>query len=175
MNLYDRRRVVARLRLHGGRAARLCGCSTATMRGSAAHRHCGAAGVDVESGARQRADRHRPTTRRRRSSSTVRRRRRPGRRRHHHPAGPTATEANDGQRPASAATWTPRSRPCTTLLAPDGRDAHGRSTLDNGQTTTCINTLGTPLPAGVDIVLHTDMFTLIGDLADAPVPVRISW
>jgi hypothetical protein len=46
---------------------------------------------------------------------------------------------------------------------------------DNGQTTTCTNSISTPLPAGVDIVLHTDLFTVISDLADAPVPVRISW
>jgi len=46
---------------------------------------------------------------------------------------------------------------------------------DNGQTTTCVNSLSTPLPAGVDIVLHTDDFVLISDLADAPVPVHISW
>ena len=46
---------------------------------------------------------------------------------------------------------------------------------NNGQTTTCVNSISTPLPAGVDIVIHTDIFTSISDLADAPVPVRISW
>ena len=49
------------------------------------------------------------------------------------------------------------------------------TTPDTGQTTTCLNSLSTPLPAGVDIVLHTDDFVLISDLADAPVPVHISW
>ena len=47
--------------------------------------------------------------------------------------------------------------------------------IDNGQTTTCTNTLGMAIPAAADIVLHTDVFGEIGDLADAPVPVRVSW
>jgi hypothetical protein len=55
------------------------------------------------------------------------------------------------------------------VARPDGTNT------DNGQTTTCLNSVSTPLPAGVDIVLHTDIFTQISDLADAPVPVRISW
>jgi hypothetical protein len=46
---------------------------------------------------------------------------------------------------------------------------------NNGQTTTCLNSTSTALPAGVDIVIHTDVFTTISGLADAPVPVRISW
>jgi hypothetical protein len=88
------------------------------------------------------------------------------------PPGPTATEAKGKasfRRYADAA-----KRPCTTALAPWGRTLTVTNT-DNGQTTTCLNSTSTPLPAGVDIVLHTDVFTLISDLADAPVPVRISW
>jgi hypothetical protein len=65
-------------------------------------------------------------------------------------------------------------QPCTTLLAPDGA-ALTVVNLDNGQATTCTNTLGLAVPAGVDIVLNTAQFTLIGNLADAPVPVRVSW
>jgi hypothetical protein len=65
-------------------------------------------------------------------------------------------------------------QPCTTLLAPDGSTLKVTN-LDNGQTTTCTNTLGLNVPAGIDIVLNTAQFTLIGDLADAPVPVRVSW
>jgi hypothetical protein len=59
-------------------------------------------------------------------------------------------------------------------LAPWGKTLTVTNT-DNGQTTTCLNSISTPLPAGVDIVLHTDVFALISDLADAPVPVQISW
>lgn len=65
-------------------------------------------------------------------------------------------------------------QPCTTLLAPDGATLKVVN-IDNGQTTTCTNTLGMGVPAGVDIVINTAQFTLIGDLADAPVPVRVSW
>ncbi len=63
---------------------------------------------------------------------------------------------------------------CTTLLAPDGALLKVTN-LDNGQTTTCTNTLGMALPAGSDIVLNTAIYVTIGDLADAPVPVRVSW
>jgi hypothetical protein len=59
-------------------------------------------------------------------------------------------------------------------LAPWGKTLTVTNT-DNGQTTTCLNSISTSLPEGVDIVLHTDIFTLISDLADAPAPVRISW
>jgi hypothetical protein len=47
--------------------------------------------------------------------------------------------------------------------------------IDNGQSITCANTLGMAVPGGADIVLDTDVFTRIGNLADAPVPVRVSW
>ncbi len=88
------------------------------------------------------------------------------------PPGPTATEAKGKasfRRYADATR-----RPCSTALAPWGVTLTVTNT-DNGQVTTCVNSISTPLPAGVDIVLHTDMFTMISDLADAPVPVRISW
>ena len=88
------------------------------------------------------------------------------------PPGPTETEANGK---SSFRRYTdPTKRPCSTGLAPWGATLTVTNT-DNGQATTCVNSISTPLPAGVDIVLHTDMFTLISDLADAPVPVRISW
>lgn len=63
---------------------------------------------------------------------------------------------------------------CTTLLAPDGATLRVVN-IDNGQSVNCANTLGMAVPAGVDIVLDTNVFTRIGDLADAPVPVRVSW
>ena len=88
------------------------------------------------------------------------------------PRGPTATEATGRasfRRYADATR-----RPCTTALAPWGATLTVTNT-NNGQTTTCVNSISTPLPAGVDIVIHTDVFTLISDLADAPVPVRLSW
>ncbi len=63
---------------------------------------------------------------------------------------------------------------CTTMLAPNGVTLKVTN-LDNGQTTSCTNTLGMALPAGSDIVLNTAIYVTIGDLADAPVPVRVSW
>lgn len=63
---------------------------------------------------------------------------------------------------------------CTTLLAPEGA-LLTVTNLDNGQSTTCQNLLGMSLPAGSDIVLNTAVYILIADLADAPVPVRVSW
>lgn len=63
---------------------------------------------------------------------------------------------------------------CTTMSAPDGAKLTVTN-LDNGQTTTCTNTLGMALPAGSDVVLNTAVYVLIGDLADAPIPVRLSW
>ena len=63
---------------------------------------------------------------------------------------------------------------CTTLLAPDGA-VLTVTNLDNGQSTPCTNTLGMALPSGSDIVLNTAIYVTIGDLADAPVPVRVSW
>ncbi len=88
------------------------------------------------------------------------------------PPGPTATEAKGKASFRRYADAT--KRPCSTALAPWGTTLTVTNT-DNGQVTTCVNSSSTPLPAGVDIVLHTDLFTLISDLADAPVPVRISW
>ncbi len=63
---------------------------------------------------------------------------------------------------------------CTTLLAPDGALLTVVN-LNNGQSTSCTNTLGMAVPAGADIVLDTDVYTEIADLTDAPVPVRATW
>ncbi|MEQ1699791.1 MAG: hypothetical protein ABMA25_06755 [Ilumatobacteraceae bacterium] len=87
---------------------------------------------------------------------------------------PPAPGANQVVAEASFKRYSAGSRQCTTLLAPDGALLTVEN-IDNGQTTTCTNTLGMAIPAGADIVLHTDVFGEIGDLADAPVPVRVSW
>ena len=69
------------------------------------------------------------------------------------PPGPTATEAKG--RASFRRYADPQQGPCTTALAPWGSHLTVTNT-DNGQTTTCVNSISTPLPAGVDIVLHTD-------------------
>jgi len=47
--------------------------------------------------------------------------------------------------------------------------------VDNGRTMQCTNVGNIGLPAGVDVVIHTDIFSELGDLIDAPLSVRISW
>jgi hypothetical protein len=64
--------------------------------------------------------------------------------------------------------------PCTTRKVPDGTPLTVTN-LDNGQSTSCINTLGIAVPSGADIVLDTPLMAEISDLTDAPVPVRVSW
>ena len=63
---------------------------------------------------------------------------------------------------------------CTTALAPDGAELN-ITNLDNGQRVTCLNTAGVTIPAGADVIIDTALFVLIGDLADAPLSVRVSW
>lgn len=63
---------------------------------------------------------------------------------------------------------------CSTMLAPDGA-LLTVTNVDNGQSATCTNTQGIDIPAGVGMVLGTDVFAKIGDLADAPLPVRVRW
>lgn len=87
---------------------------------------------------------------------------------------PPTTGANERIATAGYRRYSAGSRQCTTLLAPDGALLTVVN-IDNGQSTTCTNTLGMTMPAGADIVLHTDVFGEIGNLTDAPLPVRVSW
>ena len=89
-------------------------------------------------------------------------------------AVPPPTSANQVTARASYHRFSAGSRQCTTLLAPDGALLTVEN-IDNGQTTTCTNSLGAAMPAGADIVLHTEVFAEIGNLADAPLPVQLSW
>jgi DNA-binding beta-propeller fold protein YncE len=65
-------------------------------------------------------------------------------------------------------------RPCTTGVAPD-QTLLTITNMNNGQSTTCVNTYGKTLPAGIDIVVDSDQFGEIANLTDAPIPVRITW
>ena len=89
-------------------------------------------------------------------------------------AVPPPTSANQVTARASFHRYTAGSRQCTTLLAPDGALLTVEN-VDNGQSTTCTNTLGMAMQTGADLVLHTEVFGEIGDLADAPLPVHVSW
>lgn len=63
---------------------------------------------------------------------------------------------------------------CTTGAAPLGIILTVTN-LDNGQSVQCTNNGGWLLPTGIVLVLDTGLFALISDLADAPIPVSVSW
>jgi hypothetical protein len=65
-------------------------------------------------------------------------------------------------------------RPCTTALAPAGVMLT-ITNVDNGTSTTCMNTRSTAVPPGADIAIDTAVYITIAELVEAPVPVRISW
>lgn len=89
-------------------------------------------------------------------------------------AVPPPPDANEASGKASFRRLGAGSRQCSTLLAPDGSSLTVLN-IDNGQSTTCTNTYGLSMPAGADVLLHTDVFSEIGDLTDSPLPVRVSW
>jgi hypothetical protein len=47
--------------------------------------------------------------------------------------------------------------------------------IDNGLSITCRNTMGVSIPYGITVGIDTDLFIEIADLADSPVPIRLSW
>jgi hypothetical protein len=65
-------------------------------------------------------------------------------------------------------------RPCTFPKAPRGAILTVTN-IDNGLSTTCTNTLGESAPRDADLGLDTNVFIVIADLVDAPVPVRVTW
>jgi hypothetical protein len=68
----------------------------------------------------------------------------------------------------------PVPRPCTTDLAPTNV-VITVTNIDNGLSTTCTNTRFVIVPPGADIALDTDVYVIIAELVEAPVPVRLSW
>ncbi len=46
--------------------------------------------------------------------------------------------------------------------------------VDNGRSLTCVASVSS-VGSRDDVVLHTDTFTRIADLTDAPIPVELSW
>jgi hypothetical protein len=63
---------------------------------------------------------------------------------------------------------------CSTPLAPPGV-LITVTNVDNGLSTTCTNTASVSVPPGADITLDTAVYVTIAELAEAPVPVRITW
>lgn len=89
-------------------------------------------------------------------------------------AVPPPPDANEAMGKASFRRLAPGSRQCSTQLAPDGATLTVLN-VDNGQATTCTNSYGLPMSPGADVLLHTDVFSEIGDLTDSPLSVRVSW
>ena len=68
-------------------------------------------------------------------------------------------------------------RPCTAPSVPDGA-LITIINVDNGQSTTCTNILTITAKVEamrVDIIVHTAVFSEIGDIADSPIDVRVTW
>jgi hypothetical protein len=68
----------------------------------------------------------------------------------------------------------PDSTACSTGLAPKNQTLTVTN-IDNGLSLKCFNAAGVQPPVGTDIVIHTELFATICDLADAPVHVRVTW
>lgn len=65
-------------------------------------------------------------------------------------------------------------RPCTAPQAPDAILLTVIN-VNNGQFTTCTNIRTFTPPVGIDIIIHTDVFSEVGDIADSPIDVRVTW
>ena len=89
------------------------------------------------------------------------------------PERPGAREAN-GRATFKQYLDAPVERPCTTSLAPTGVELT-ITNIDNGHSTTCTNTRSVTVPPGADIAIDTEVYIVIGELVEAPVPVRINW
>jgi hypothetical protein len=89
------------------------------------------------------------------------------------PDGPSSREAR-GNATFKRYIDIPVARPCTTKLAPTGVELTVTN-IDNGLSTTCTNTRSVSVPPGADIAIDTQVYILIAELVEAPVPVRLTW
>lgn len=67
-----------------------------------------------------------------------------------------------------------RNYPCHTTVAPVGARVTVTN-VNNGRSVPCVNTGAETAATNAIIVLHTEALLSIGDLADAPLPVRVTW
>lgn len=67
-----------------------------------------------------------------------------------------------------------RNHPCQTFTAPVGTRLTVTN-VNNGRSVTCVNTAAEAPPSNAIIVLDTEALLTIGELADAPLPVRLTW
>lgn len=87
---------------------------------------------------------------------------------------PTSDNRLEGRATFQRFETTTAERLCTSYAMPDGT-LLTVTNVANGLSATCRNRWGTPLASGVDVVLDTDLYTSIADLADAPIFVRLTW
>ncbi len=69
---------------------------------------------------------------------------------------------------------TPGPRVCATAAAPRGRTIHVLD-LDNGHEVTCTNVSTKQSVNGSTVLLDTATFKDLADLAEAPIPITVSW
>lgn len=67
-----------------------------------------------------------------------------------------------------------RAYPCQTFLAPPGSRLTVTN-VNNGRAVRCVNVAAEVPPQDAIIMLHTEALLAIGELADAPLPVRVTW
>ncbi len=63
---------------------------------------------------------------------------------------------------------------CYSTVVPAGASVTVTN-VNNGRTVKCTSVYSLLVPAGMDIMLHSSLFTKIANLIDAPIPVKISW
>lgn len=63
---------------------------------------------------------------------------------------------------------------CYSTVVPAGASVTVTN-VNNGRTVKCTSVYSLLVPSGVDIMLHSSVFTKIANLIDAPIPVKISW
>ncbi len=63
---------------------------------------------------------------------------------------------------------------CYSTVVPAGASVTVTN-VNNGRTVKCTSVYSLLVPAGMDIMLHSSVFTKIANLIDAPIPVKISW
>lgn len=63
---------------------------------------------------------------------------------------------------------------CYSTVVPAGASVTVTN-VNNGRTVKCTSVYSLLVPSGMDIMLHSSVFTKIANLIDAPIPVKISW
>ena len=63
---------------------------------------------------------------------------------------------------------------CYSTVVPPGASVTVTN-VNNGRQVKCTSVYSLLVPTGMDIMLHSSVFTKVANLIDAPIPVKISW